>query len=172
MAEMTERPILVFDSNGLITNVDRLSWNIKAIVAQEEREKIARRVRNNLRYLKRGGNHSRPAAVVFTGDVLKDILGNPSYRGKVLVDGVLVEGKHPPLIDEATWEACAAVRTRNQRRTSKTWTRHSYPLTPLLYRGLCGGPMHGEASVGEYDEEAFLLKRSEIRLSRNAFARR
>jgi len=55
MAEMTERRILVFDGNGLISNVDRLSWKIKAIVAQEEREKVARRVRDNLRYLRRNG---------------------------------------------------------------------------------------------------------------------
>jgi hypothetical protein len=68
----------------------------------------------------------RPAAVMFTGDVLKDILGNTSYRGKVLVDGELIDAKHPPLVDDATWEACVAVRGRNQRRSSKTWTRHSY----------------------------------------------
>jgi DNA invertase Pin-like site-specific DNA recombinase len=55
MAEMTERRILVFDTNGLISNVDRLSWKIKAIVAQEEREKVSRRVRDNLRYLRRNG---------------------------------------------------------------------------------------------------------------------
>ncbi len=55
MAEMTERRILVFDANGLISNVDRLSWKIKAIVAQEEREKVSRRVRDNLRYLRRNG---------------------------------------------------------------------------------------------------------------------
>jgi DNA invertase Pin-like site-specific DNA recombinase len=55
MAEMTERRILVLDGNGLISNVDRLSWKIKAIVAQEEREKVSRRVRDNLRYLRRNG---------------------------------------------------------------------------------------------------------------------
>jgi site-specific DNA recombinase len=208
MAEMTERHILVFDSNGVISNVDKLSWKIKAIVAQDEREKVARRVRDNLRFLKRDGHmlgvvpqgymrvdgeivedpeagpiirdifklyatgeysvrslaehlnsrgirprrgpnkarHNRPAAVIFTGDVIKDILTNQSYRGKVEVDGELVEGKHPPLVDEATWTACADVRTRNLRRTSKTWTKHSYPLTPLLRCGICGSPMHGEAS--------------------------
>src|SRR5258708_35315927 len=48
MAEMTERRILVVDGNGFISNVDRLSWEIKAIVAQEEREKFARRVRDTL----------------------------------------------------------------------------------------------------------------------------
>jgi DNA invertase Pin-like site-specific DNA recombinase len=55
MAEMTERQILVFDGNGLISNVDRLSWKIKAIVAQEQREKVARRVLDNLHYLRRNG---------------------------------------------------------------------------------------------------------------------
>jgi DNA invertase Pin-like site-specific DNA recombinase len=55
MAELTERRILVFDTNGLISNVDRLSWKIKAIVAQEEREKVSRRVRDNLRYLRENG---------------------------------------------------------------------------------------------------------------------
>ena len=45
MAEMTERGILVFDANGLISNVDRLSWKIKAIVAQEEREGVEARPR-------------------------------------------------------------------------------------------------------------------------------
>ncbi len=205
MAEMEERRILVFDGAGLVSNVDKLSWKIRAIVAQEEREKVARRVRDNLRFLKRDGyllgvgyvrvdgeivedpeagtiiraifelyatgeysvrslaehlndkgirpvrgpnkaNHNRPAAVIFTGDVIKDILNNPAYRGKVMVDGELIEGKHPALVDEATWQMCVDVRTRNQRRTSKVWTKHSYPLTPLLYCGLCGGPMHGEAS--------------------------
>src|SRR6266545_664952 len=55
MADMEERRVLVFDGSGLISNVDKLSWKIKAIVAQEEREKIARRVRDNLRFLKRQG---------------------------------------------------------------------------------------------------------------------
>jgi DNA invertase Pin-like site-specific DNA recombinase len=55
MAHMEELRILVFDGAGLISNVDKLSWKIKAIAAQEEREKVARRVRDNLRFLKRDG---------------------------------------------------------------------------------------------------------------------
>jgi len=207
MAEMTERQILVFDGNGLISNVDRLSWKIKAIVAQEEREKVARRVRDNLRYLRRNGkllgtipqgycrvdgqivedplaapaikeifglyasgrfslrslaehlnrngikpfrgddkaNHNRPKAIIFTGDVLKDIVGNPSYVGKILVDGELIDGLHPALVDDETWRACQEVKKRNVRRTSKAWTKHTYPLTPILLCARCGGPMHGEA---------------------------
>ena len=207
MAEMTERRILVFDANGLISNVDRLSWKIKAIVAQEEREKVARRVRDNLHYLRPNGkllgtipqgyrrvdgsvvedpvaapaireifqlyatgrfslrtladhlnrngirpargddkaHHNRPRAIIFTGDVLKDLIGNPSYTGKVLVEGELIEGLHTPLVDEKTWQACQDVKRRNVRRTSKAWTKHTYPLTPILLCGRCGGPMHGEA---------------------------
>ncbi|GEM_PF-6725794 len=208
MAEMTERRILVFDGNGLISNVDRLSWKIKAIVAQEEREKVARRVRDNLRYLRRNGkllgtipqgycrvdgqivedplaapaikeifglyasgrfslrslaehlnrngirpfrgddkaNHNRPKAIIFTGDVLQDIVGNPSYVGKILVDGELIDGLHPALVDDQTWQACQEVKRRNVRRTSKAWTKHTYPLTPILLCARCGGPMHGEAT--------------------------
>ena len=34
----------------------------------------------------------------------------------------------------------------NRRNTSGTWTRHSYPLTPVLRCGRCGSTMHGEIS--------------------------
>ena len=208
MAEMAERRILVFDSSGLVSAVDQLPWKVKAIVAQEERVKVARRVRDNLRYLKRTGHllgvipqgyrridgavvedpevapvvrqvfelygtgrfsfqtladhlnslgirpkrgpgktkHNRPAAVIFTGDVLKDLFDNPSYIGKLRVDGQLIEAKHPALIDEATWNRCLEVRRHNRRNTSKTWTRHSYPLTPVLRCGRCGSTMHGEVA--------------------------
>ena len=90
--------------------------------------------------------HNRPAAVIFTGDVLKDLFDNPSYIGKLRVDGQLIEAKHPALIDEATWNRCLEVRRRNRRNTSKTWTRHSYPLTPVLRCGRCGSTMHGEVA--------------------------
>ena len=91
--------------------------------------------------------HNRPAGVIFTGDVLKDILGNAAYWGKVMVDGELIEGGYAALVDEATWQACANVRSRNQRRTSNTWTRHKYPLTPLR--------MHGEVSKKRGHEDLY-----------------
>jgi hypothetical protein len=84
--------------------------------------------------------------VIFTGDVLKDLIGNPSYLGKVVVEGELIEGLHPALVTEATWQACQEVKRRNMRRTSKAWTKHTYPLTPILLCARCGGPMHGEAA--------------------------
>jgi recombinase-like zinc beta ribbon protein len=74
------------------------------------------------------------------------VVGNPSYTGKVIVEGELVEGLHPALVDEQTWRTCQEVKRRNVRRTSKAWTKHTYPLTPILLCARCGGPMHGEAT--------------------------
>src|SRR5947209_11992037 len=62
-----------------------------------------------------------------------------------MVDGELVEGLHPALVGMQTWQACQDVKKRNVRRTSKAWTKHTYPLTPILLCARCGGPMHGEA---------------------------
>jgi hypothetical protein len=67
---------------------------------------LAEHLNNNGIRPHRGPNkdkHNRPAAVIFTGDVLKDILSNPVYRGKLMIDGDLIEGRHPALVDEATW---------------------------------------------------------------------
>ena len=214
MADMAERGILVFDAHGLKSNADKLSWKMKAIFAQEEREKIARKVRDNLAFLKRHGvllgvipqgymrlangdvvedpeaapvirmiftlyatgrysfeglashlnrqgikpkrgpkkeNHSRPQAVIFTGDVVKDILKSRVYLGLVRItrwrsgDEQWIEGKHPALVDQETWDACQRIRERNVRCNTPVRKRWSYPLTPLLRCALCGGTMHGES---------------------------
>jgi DNA invertase Pin-like site-specific DNA recombinase len=215
MAEMEERRILVFDKEGLVFNADKVSWKIKAIIAQAERERISKTVRDNLAYLKRHGHmlgtipqgymrsdgeivedpiaapiirqifrlystgmysfqslsdhlnrlgikptrgpgkehHNRSQAVIFTRDVLKEIVKNPAYLGMVRAgrwrsgDEQWIEGKHPALIDQATWDACQRVRAQQRRGTGNTRTRRSYPLTPVLCCRLCGGPMHGEAKV-------------------------
>ena len=55
MNECEERHIPVFDASGPIRNEDELSWGIKAVVASAERRKIARRVKDNLGYLRRQG---------------------------------------------------------------------------------------------------------------------
>jgi hypothetical protein len=49
-----------------------------------------------------GGGMDLGRAIIFTGDVIKDIINNPSYLGKVMVDGELIDAKHPALVDEAT----------------------------------------------------------------------
>jgi site-specific DNA recombinase len=55
MAEMEERGIAVYEANGLISNKSKLSWKIKAVVAQDVREQGAQRVKDNLSYLRSQG---------------------------------------------------------------------------------------------------------------------
>ncbi len=66
-----------------------------------------------------------------------------------------IEGKHPALVDQETWDACARIRTRNRRSNATKRTRRSYPLTPVLRCLRCGGPMHGEASVKGTREDLY-----------------
>ncbi len=55
MAEMEERGILVLDTMHEIRNADKLGWKIRAIMAQDRRERIGRDIRNTLRYKKEQG---------------------------------------------------------------------------------------------------------------------
>lgn len=55
MAEVEERRILVFDINGLVSGVNKLPWKVMAAVAQDMREKLSQRVKDNLRYLREQG---------------------------------------------------------------------------------------------------------------------
>jgi hypothetical protein len=85
--------------------------------------------------------------------VVKEIVSSRVYLGLVRLSRwrsgteEWIEGKHPALVDQETWDACARVRARNRRRSSSTRTRRHYALTPILRCLRCGGPMHGEASV-------------------------
>ena len=202
MADMAERGILVFDAHGLISNADKLSWKMKAIFAQEEREKIARKVRDNLAFLKRHGtlrgvvpqgyrrveggdvvedpeaapvirrifelyatgkysfqgladhlnrqgvkpkrgpkkeNDTRPQAVIFTGDVVKDILKNRAYLGLVRVSraGRVDRGQAPgagrsgDLGDLRTHPGAQPPPQRNQVDAPQL-PAHSHPSLPAV----------------------------------------
>ena len=72
-------------------------------------------------------------------------LEHPSYLGKIRLDGELVDGAHPALVDQETFDRCQAIRTRKSKRMKRTFTRYHYPLAPVLVCGQCGGKMYGEA---------------------------
>ena len=134
MAEMAERRILVFDSSGLVSAVDQLPWKVKAIVAQEERVKVARRVRDNLRYLKR------------TGHLLGVI-----PQGYRRVDGAIVEDPEVAPVIRQIFELYATGRfsfqtladhlnrlgIRPRRGPSKS--RHNRPAA-VIFQLQCQGP--------------------------------
>jgi site-specific DNA recombinase len=76
---------------------------------------------------------------------LKAMLRNPLYRGRVVVHianlGKLdVEGVHPPLIDEATWEIVER-RMNAERSTPTHHLEPQYSLTGLLKCAYCGGTL-------------------------------
>jgi hypothetical protein len=83
-----QRQALVFDSAGLISNVDKRSWKIKAIVAHEEREKVARRVRDNLWFLKREGyllGVVPHGYVRVDGEIVEDAEGGCGLDGNITI---------------------------------------------------------------------------------------
>jgi DNA invertase Pin-like site-specific DNA recombinase len=55
MVECEQRHIPVYDAAGLVAQSEKLTWTIKAAVATDERERIAKRVTDNLAFLKRNG---------------------------------------------------------------------------------------------------------------------
>jgi DNA invertase Pin-like site-specific DNA recombinase len=92
---------------------------------------------------------------IWTTSSVRSLLHTVSYLGviktgpgkaEVVLDGPgknVIKGLHPALIDRATWQRCQRVAATNRRRSSSTWTRHVYPLTPILYCARCGGHMRG-----------------------------
>ena len=98
----------------------------------------------------------------WTENMLRDLLRNPVYAGKIrwnwkkttksYVDGkivrhrprndadcLIVDGRHPALVDEATF-AAAQQRFGHEPRT-KGWAQLRNPLAALLYCGGCGRAM-------------------------------
>jgi hypothetical protein len=57
-------------------------------------------------------HNGQPPAAIFTGDTLKDILGNPRYVGRVPPrrDGTSFAANYPALVDDETWAARERIR--------------------------------------------------------------
>jgi site-specific DNA recombinase len=89
-------------------------------------------------------HNNRPAAEVWTADVLKDILNNSRYVGLIpRRDGTVHKAAYPALVDQATWTACERVRLR--QRTSIVQTKG----TTKADRATCSRASSGAASAGQ-----------------------
>ncbi len=91
-------------------------------------------------------NGQRPSEL-FTADVLKDIIGNPRYAGRVpRRDGAEFVARYPALVDEATWAACAEIRHAGRSVKLSTAPRRPshYLLSGLLRCAICGSSMSGQ----------------------------
>jgi DNA invertase Pin-like site-specific DNA recombinase len=73
---------------------------------------------------------SRP----FSRGHLHRILCNPIYRGQIAHRGVVHSGQHPPIVDEATWQAVQAqLATNRQGQRERTRCRDPALLAGLIF---------------------------------------
>ena len=70
----------------------------------------------------------------FSRGHLYRILANPIYRGQIAHKGVTYPGRHPPIVDEATWQAVQGQLAANrQGRRARTNSQHPSVLAGLLF---------------------------------------
>ena len=103
----------------------------------------------------------------FTMALVKDILDNPVYTGRIAygrhttekIDGkrnefhivkqtdkekiIIAEGQHGAIVSLAVWEAAQEKRKANAKTKEKIDKEHEYFLSGLLKCPSCGGPMYG-----------------------------
>lgn len=81
-------------------------------------------------------------------------LKNPYYIGKIVYQGVILDGAHEPLIDEKTWFHCQDLLTGRRIADDRSW-KLNHPLKGSLRCKRCGGRMgfsksRGKGGVYEY----------------------
>ncbi len=69
---------------------------------------------------------------------LHRLLSNPYYKGLIRFKGVLFEGKHPPLVDEITWQRVQDVLAGRRIAGDRSW-KHGHYLKGSLRCERCGG---------------------------------
>ena len=103
----------------------------------------------------------------FTMALVKDILDNPVYAGKIAfgrhtsekIDGkrnethivkqtdkdkiIIAEGQHKAIVSQEVWDAAQEKRKANAKTKEKIDKEHEYFLSGLLKCPSCGGPMYG-----------------------------
>ncbi|MGD0088395.1 MAG: recombinase family protein [Planctomycetota bacterium] len=93
--------------------------------------------------LHREGHIYRPDQPKFPRTALTEMLRNRFYIGKILWHGRVFQGKHRPLVDMVTFNACQDVLDGRKRRTSETSS--DAPLSGGLFRcKFCGQAITGE----------------------------
>lgn len=106
-----------------------------AAAGQSDRE-IA--IALNARGYRTTGNRGRNP---FSKDSIRVILRNRFYLGELPDGDGWIPGKHPGVIDPATFSAVEARRTGRSRQFTGVTLRRPWPLSGLGYCGLCGAPL-------------------------------
>ena len=116
-------------------------WSITALC--EALEERGLKTRETLKY--RGQPLSRAQ--------VHRLLTQPYYKGQIRFKGLLFDGKHEPLIDEATWQTVQDILSARRIAGDRSW-RHSHYLKGSLICGRCGGKIGygwSRGKGGKYD---------------------
>ncbi len=99
-------------------------WSITDIVAELDRRGMRNRA-----------TATRPGKPLSRSQVHR-ILTNPYYIGKLPFKGVIYEGRHPPLIDERTFQRVQHVLSGRRIAGDRSW-RHEHYLKGSLFCARC-----------------------------------
>lgn len=99
----------------------------------------------------------------WTRNAVKDIVRRGRFYLGMVTSGRGIEerpGRHPAILDEATWRAGFEASRARHRGAIRTGSRRRvYVLAGLLSCGACGGRMHGQASQSRGREWRYYLCR-------------
>lgn len=110
--------------------------------------------------LERRGLKSRPTRKFvgspLTRSMVHRLLSNPYYTGKIRYGGVIYEGKHQPLIDEAAFLTVQAILANRRLAGDRAWRRQQY-LKGSVFCDRCGERLGYGHSTGRGGEVSLLL---------------
>lgn len=122
-------------------------YSLKTLARKLNADRVAKPLRTDMKP-GRGSRLGSTAlrAETWTADVLKDILNNRRYVGKIpRNDGTEHDASFPALVDEETWSACERRRLAGRRvRLSGTRRASPYLLSGVLRCPRCDSTMTGE----------------------------
>ncbi len=109
------------------------------------------------------GGPNTPRKVLAEGQ-LNRILASPYYKGIVRFNGVEYQGKHEPVVDEATWDRVQAVLESHRQGTKAR--QHPHYLKGTIFCGHCGSQLcitNSRSKTGKYYMYYFCVGRHQKR---------
>jgi site-specific DNA recombinase len=97
-------------------------------------------VRTICKYLNNNSIQSAKGSI-WTGKPLVKLLNNPIYIGMIRWNGIMVEGKHEPIIDVNLWERVQKELER-RKEIAPRFATGIYPFAGVLICGYCDKNMH------------------------------
>lgn len=79
---------------------------------------------------------------------LHRMLKNPYYTGKIVYQGIVMDGAHPGIVDAVVWQRCQDILADRRLAGDRSW-KLSHALKGCLVCGRCGGRMGYGKSRGQ-----------------------